>query len=51
MNPDFPGLPPSDADDDDDVTPQVGHVPEELEDQLEQLMEEADGDDKMDIAD
>ncbi|CAE7432933.1 unnamed protein product [Symbiodinium sp. CCMP2456] len=51
MNPDFPGLAPSDADDDDHVIPQVGHVPDELEDQLEQLMEEADGDDKMDIAD
>ena len=51
MNPDFPGLPPSDADDDDDVIPQAGHVPDELEDQLKQLMEEADGDDKMDIAD
>ena len=50
MNPEFAGCPPSDAGDDDGIIPQIGHLPDDLENELEQLMEEADGDDKMDIA-
>ena len=42
VNPDFPNLAPDADADDEDIIPDVGHAPDDMEQELERLMAEKD---------